>query len=549
MRAEEAPDFAKEIRPILEENCFECHGAKKQKGGLRLDRRADFLTGGDSAKAPFDAGKSADSEMVKRILSQDDDEKMPPKGARVPLEQVAKIKAWIDAGAVMADDESSAATKHWAYLKPEAKPLPEIRDPQARVRNGIDRWILARLEKESLKPSVEADPAVLLRRVSLDLTGLPPTLAEVETFLADKSPDAYGKAVARLLASPAYGERWARPWLDLARYADTRGYEKDNRRTMWPYRDWVVGALNRDLPFDQFTIAQIVGDLLPNATQHQKVATGFHRDTMTNTEGGTDDEEFRYEALVDRVNTTFGVWMGSTMACAQCHNHKYDPLLTKEYYQAMAFLNNTADSDKDNEYPTMQVFATGQRRQLDALRAKQAAAEKALAEAVNSDAFAKVRAEWERRAVPLEWTTLDPIEAGSDGAVKLLKAGENALLATGANPAKATYNVAAKTVLKGITGFRLEALADDALPGKGPVAHAIDGNAETGWAWAPQFGQPHTATFAAAQSFGDGGETTLVFTLEHTNSQWAQHVLGKSRFAVTNAPPEPRPFRRRFQRC
>ena len=565
MRAAEVPEFVKDIRPILEKNCFECHGAKKQKGGLRMDRRADFLQGGDSAKAPFEPGKGAESDMVKRILSDDDDEKMPPKGARVPPEQVAKIRAWIAAGALIADDGSGAAARHWAYEKPEARPLPKS-------GNGIDAWILARLEKEGLKPSVEADPAVWLRRVALDLTGLPPTLAEVEAFVADKSPDVFAKAVDRLLASPAYGERWARPWLDLARYADTQGYEKDNRRTMWPYRDWVIGALNRDLPFDQFTIEQIAGDLLPHATQDQKIATGFHRNTMTNTEGGTDDEEFRFEALVDRVNTTFGVWMGSTMACAQCHNHKYDPLLTREYYQAMAFLNSTADSDKDDEYPTMKAYAPGQQEKLAALLAAQRAAEKRVQDVASSPDFAKAQADWEKHAAPTEWMTLDPVGAKSDGEVKLLPAGENALLATGANPVNASYTIAAKTVLKGISGFRLEALADDALPGKGPgrseagniiltefkvtangvpvkfasagadfsqdgwpVAGAIDGKPQTGWAWGPQFGQPHTATFAAREPLGDG-EQTLVFTLEHTNSQWPRHVLGKFRLSATTGP-------------
>ena len=590
-RGAEALEFAKDIRPILEKNCFECHGEKKQKSGLRMDRRADFLRGGDSAQAPFVAGKSAESDMVKRILSDDDDEKMPPKGARVPAEQVAKIKAWIDAGALIADDGSGAAAKHWAYVKPEARPLPEIASRQSSIGNGIDRWVLARLEKEGLKPSAEADPAVLLRRVSLDLTGLPPSLAEVESFLSlasfpssrtertrrtETTPDPYEILVDTLLTSPAYGERWARPWLDLARYADTQGYEKDNRRTMWPYRDWVIGALNRDLPFDQFTIEQIAGDLLPNATQDQKIATGFHRNTMTNTEGGTDDEEFRYEALVDRVNTTFGVWMGSTMACAQCHNHKYDPFLTREYYRAMAFLNNTADSDKDDEYPTMKACAPGEQEKFAALLSAQREAEKRVQDAVASPDFAKAQAAWEKRAAPTEWTTLDPIEAKSDGDVKLLPAGENALLATGANPAKAIYTIAAKTVLKGIAGFRLEALADDALPGKGPgrseegniiltefkvsangvpvklasagadfsqdgwpVARAIDGKPETGWAWGPQFGQPHTATFATREPLN---AETLVFTLEHTNSQWPRHVLGKFRLAVTTGPLDAAPL-------
>ncbi len=571
--AADGGDFTKEVRPILEKHCFECHGEKKQKGGLRMDRRADVLRGGDAAK-PFDPGKSAESEAVKRILSDDDDEKMPPKGKRVAPEDVAKLRAWIDAGAVLPDDGSGADVKHWAYVKPVALPLPAVQQAEW-CRNGIDRWVLARLGNEHLKPSPEAERTGQLRRVSLDLTGLPPTLDEVDAFLADATPEAYEKAVDRLLASPAYGERWARPWLDLARYADTQGYEKDNRRSMWPYRDWVIGALNADLPFDRFTIEQLAGDLLPNATQAQKVATGFHRNTMTNSEGGTDNEEFRYEALVDRVNTTFGAWMGTTMACAQCHNHKYDPFLTKEYYQTMAFLDNTADADNDDESPTMKVYAPGEPERLAELLAAQRAAEKSVADAAAGADFAKAQAEWEVKAAALKtpWTPLEAVDAKSDGDVVLTKTDDGALIASGPNPAKATYTITAKTTLAGITGFRVEAVPDDSLPGKGPgrssagniiltefkvtangqpvkfasatadfsqdvwpVANAVDGDAETGWAWAPQFGKPHYAIFATPQPFSDGRELTLTFTLEHTNSTWPQHVLGKFRLSATTMP-------------
>jgi hypothetical protein len=400
-RADEV-SFEKGVRPLLEKQCFECHGEKKQKGGLRLDRKADILRGGDSNHAPFVAGKSAESEMFKRVTSGDPEEQMPPpgKGAvgareRLTSDQIALLKAWIDGGAAIPDDASMKQEKHWAYVKPVARPLPEVRDA-AWARNGIDRWVLARLEKEGMKPSAETERAVLLRRVSLDLTGLPPTLEEVDAFLADTSPTAYEKAVDRLLAAPAYGERWARPWLDLARYADTNGYEADHRRSMWPWRDWAISALNRDLPFDQFTIEQIAGDLLPDTTDDQKVATGFHRNTMTNTEGGTDDEEFRYEAVVDRVNTTFGVWMGTTMACAQCHNHKYDPFLTKEYYQFMAFLNNTADADRGDHAPTMRFVPPDQREKHGKLIATRSEAEKLAADPTVTPQFIAGQAEWEK---------------------------------------------------------------------------------------------------------------------------------------------------------
>ena len=399
----EEVSFQTGIRPLLEKQCFECHGEKKQKGGLRLDRKADILRGGDSNHAPFVAGKSGESEMFKRVTSSDPEEQMPPpgKGAagqreRLTAEQVALLKGWIDGGAAIPDDASMNQEKHWAYVKPAARALPEVKDA-AWARYGIDRWVLARLEKEGMKPSAEAEGAVLLRRVSLDLTGLPPTLEEVDAFLADASPGAYEKAVDRLLAAPAYGERWARPWLDLARYADTNGYEADFRRSLWPWRDWVIAALNRDLPFDQFTIEQIAGDLLPGATEEQKIATGFHRNTMTNTEGGVDHEEFRYEAVVDRVNTTFGVWMGTTMACAQCHNHKYDPFLTKEYYQFMAFLNNTADADRGDHEPTLRLVMSDQREKYEKLIAARRAAEKAAAEPTATPQFIAAQAEWEKR--------------------------------------------------------------------------------------------------------------------------------------------------------
>ena len=267
------------------------------------------------------------------------------KGNGFRLSRSGLLRAWIDQGAkwpAEADAIASAASTHWAYKKPERPALPKVKNA-AWPRNEIDLFVLARLEKEGLTPQPEVDRARLIRRVSLDLIGLPPTIEEVDAFLADKSPDAYDKVVDRLLSSPHYGERWARPWLDLARYADTNGYEKDSRRVMWPYRDWVINALNKNMPFDEFTIEQLAGDLLPNATLDQKIATGFHRNTMINAEGGVDPEEYRVAAVIDRVNTTATVWLGTTLGCCQCHSHKYDPFKQKDYYQFMAFFNNTAD--------------------------------------------------------------------------------------------------------------------------------------------------------------------------------------------------------------
>jgi hypothetical protein len=336
-RAERPVDFDREIRPILSEHCYACHGpdAKARKAGLRLDRKEDAFREREGGAAIVPA-RVDDSELIRRITSGDADEVMPPPKFKKPLDakQIALLRRWIAEGAKWEG--------HWSFTLPVSVPTPAVRD-RSWPRNPIDHFVLARLEAEGLHPTPEADRATLVRRASLDLTGLPPTPAEVDAFEADPAPDAYERLVDRLLASPSYGERQARPWLDEARYADTNGYEKDGGRSIWPYRDWVIGAFNRDMPFDRFTIEQIAGDLLPGATLDQRVATGFHRNTMANTEGGIDDEEFRVAAVVDRVNTTMQVWMGTTMACAQCHDHKYDPYSQKEYFRLFAFFNNTTD--------------------------------------------------------------------------------------------------------------------------------------------------------------------------------------------------------------
>jgi mono/diheme cytochrome c family protein len=450
--------FQRDIQPIFESRCYECHGPKKDKGGLRFDRKATALNGADSGKPVIIPGKSDASPLLRHVTSANPDEMMPPKGERLSAAQVALLRKWIDAGADWPED-TAREKRHWAYVHPGFPTPPETRSRKW-ARNAIDQFVLARLEQEKLKPSSEADPAVLLRRVSLDLTGLPPSLEEVDAFLADGSSEAFEKVVDRLLASPAYGERWARPWLDLARYADTQGYEKDNKRTMWPYRDWVIKALNGNLPFDQFTIEQIAGDLLPEASQEQKVATGFHRNTMTNTEGGTDNEEFRYEAVVDRINTTFAAWMGTTISCAQCHNHKYDPFTTKEYYQIMAFLNHTADADADDEKPTMKVFKPGQREELKKLRDAEKAAEKELNDAVSSLDFAQAQAAWEARVAGEQtaWEALVPTEFKSEAGATLRTNNTKSIIAEGANPTNDTYVITASAMKGRLTGIRLEAL-------------------------------------------------------------------------------------------
>ncbi len=325
--AEEKIDFARDIRPILSNACFKCHGPATQKAKLRLDNRDAAIARG--AIAP---GKQAESELFKRVLLADsDDGRMPPVGVaeRLRPDQVAKLKLWIEQGAEY--------PPHWAFVAPK-RPVPPITKHQP--HNPIDAFVFTRLEKDGLAPSQEADRATLLRRVTLDLTGLLPTPAERDAFLKDDSPRAYEKVVDRLLASPHYGERQARRWLDLARYADSNGYTIDGPRHIWAYRDWVIAALNEDMPFSQFTIEQLAGDLLPNATLQQKIATGFHRNTAFNEEGGTDAEQFRVERTVDRANTTAAVWLGLTAGCAQCHDHKYDPVSQKDYYRLYAFFDS-----------------------------------------------------------------------------------------------------------------------------------------------------------------------------------------------------------------
>ena len=337
--AAEPVRYQRDIRPILASNCFKCHGPDLKKGELDLQSFAAAtkkLASGATAIVPE---KPDSSELLRRVTTHAVDERMPPKGESLKPAQIETLKQWITQGAKYEE--------HWAYVKPEKPNLPALRSGDW-VRNAIDSFVLARLEKEGLKPSAEADKTTLIRRVTFDLTGLPPSLEEVDAFLKDASPEAYEKVVDRLLKSPHHGEHMARWWLDMARYADTNGYEKDERRTIWPYRDWVINAFNRDLPFDEFTIDQFAGDLLPSPTPEQKVATGFHRNTMVNTEGGTDDEEFRVAAVVDRLNTTMSVWMGTTISCCQCHNHKYDPFTTKEFYRLYAFLNQTADRGRSN---------------------------------------------------------------------------------------------------------------------------------------------------------------------------------------------------------
>ena len=346
--SEAAVDFARDVRPILNAHCTACHGGVKEAGEVSFIYRDKALGKGESGKPIIVPGDPDASEMMARILSTDPDEIMPKPehGPRLPDGEIAVLRQWIEEGAEWGE--------HWSFVAPREYPAPAVKDA-AWPRNDIDRFLLARLEREGLRPAKEADKAALLRRVSLDLTGLPPSTAELDAFLADPAPDAYERQVDRLLASPRFGERWASVWMDLARYADSEGLGLDKRRDVWKYRDWLVSAFNRDLPYDRFTVEQLAGDLIPGASLDQRIATTFHRLTQANNEGGTDDEEFRVTAVMDRVATTWEVWQGVTMGCVQCHSHPYDPIAHDEYYDFMAYFNQAADNDVPENHPLLRV--------------------------------------------------------------------------------------------------------------------------------------------------------------------------------------------------
>ncbi|HEV3167428.1 MAG TPA: PSD1 and planctomycete cytochrome C domain-containing protein, partial [Isosphaeraceae bacterium] len=565
-------------------NCYECHGPAKHKGSLRLDRKAEALKGGASGEA-FEAGKSSESLLIEYVAGVDPDMVMPPKGDRLSAEQIGLLRAWIDQGAVWPEDADAKAAladrtgqSHWAF-QPAQRPAPPPVKHSAAVRNPIDAFVVAKIEAEGIEPSPEADRATLIRRLSLDLLGLPPKPEEVEQFLNDKAPDAYERLVDRLLASPHFGERWGRHWLDLARYADSDGYEKDMPRpNAWRYRDWVIDAINRDLPFDQFTIEQLAGDLLPHASLDQKTATGFHRNTLTNREGGVDQEEFRVAAIIDRVNTTGSVWLGLTVGCAQCHNHKYDPVLQSEFYGLFAFFNNADELDLSAPLADEQHEYEKAKKVFDAEHAPLLSALDTYDKAVRPAR----QAEWERsvKLPSSRWAVLEPMKLASAAGATLTKQSDGSVLASITNPPADTYTLKANTELTGISAFRVEVLPDASLPSKGPgrVGHgnfvlsefrvaaeardhrdggepqpvrlqnasadfeqdeypaiaAIDGDIKTGWAISPQLGRRHVAAFETVEDVGFSGGTSLTFTLEQQHGQ--QHTIGKLRISAIVAP-------------
>ena len=427
----EEVDYVKDVRPILRENCVKCHGAEKREGGLRLDIKKWVFEGGDSG-AVLNLEKPEESELIYRVETDDEDDIMPPKGEHLSKAQVEVLKKWIAGGAVWPDgvDDKEEELDLWSF-----KPVKEPLLPKRPETHPIDKFVRARLEQEKLAFSPKADRNTLLRRLSLDLTGLPPSLELQNQFLADQSSNAYEKMVDHLLASPHFGEKWAMSWLDSARYADSDGYEKDTPRPhAWRWRNWVIDAINRDLPFDEFTVQQLAGDLLPGATQLVTQATGFHRNTLTNREGGVDREEFRVKSVVDRTNTTFSVWMGLTVGCAQCHTHKYDPITQKEYYQLYSFFNNANEKDlkADADAPAMKDY-----------EAKLAVHEKKLKDL--EEKFEKAKPDIQKRLIQWEQEQLQNLKDiwKSLESHSVKKEGDNVLVLTG------------KTQLDKVTGIQV----------------------------------------------------------------------------------------------
>ena len=493
-------DFGSEVYPIFEQNCQVCHGAGQQLGEFRLDSKAVALRGGVSGPniVPGDAEQSP---LFQRIAGIGTLNAMPLTGERLSTDNIALIKRWIDQGASWPDHVGVATeqvTQHWAY-EPAVRPVPPTVRQTDAVRNPIDSFVLARLEKEGLSFEPEAPRETLVRRVSLDLRGLPPSIEEVDRFVRDTRPDSYARLIDRMLKSPHFGEHWAGYWLDLARYADTNGYESDEPRTMWAYRDWVIDAFNRNLPFDRFTTEQLAGDLLPDPTVDQIVATGFHRNTMLNNEAGAKNDEFYDAAVKDRVDTTATVWLGSTVGCAQCHDHKYDPFKQSEYYNLYAIFNNTADSAIKIS-SEMEVF-TGDKQELHRRTAEVDAA-KLILDTQTAELDESQRA-WEARTVPdlanwqEAWRVLQPSEATVVGGANLQVLSDGSVLAGEPGGNRNVYELTFEPEPRALTGLRIEALPHESLPASGPGRGKGGTFSLTGVeaeAWTPSRQTMHAAT-------------------------------------------------------
>lgn len=455
-------DFLRDIQPIFEQNCYRCHGPGVQMSALRLDSKQAAFAGGASGKVIV-PGKASDSALYRRVAGIGDQARMPMGSKPLESAQIQAIQAWIDQGAewIDAGPVKTEPHKHWAFIPPKRPPVPNVKN-RAWVRNPIDAFVLARLEKEGLRPSSEADRTTVLRRLSLDLIGLPPTPQEVDAFLTDKSKNAYEKQVERLLKSPHYGEKWGRQWLDAARYADSNGFEKDVPRDVWFYRDWVINALNKDMPYNEFIIEQIGGDMLPGATQDQIVATGFLRNSMLNEEGGVDPEQFRMEAMYDRMDAIGKGILGITIQCAQCHNHKYDPLKQEEYYRIFAFLNDCDEARIGAYTPQEQMKRAEIFRETREIEAQ--------LQHRNPD-WQEQMAKWEDQVKggQPEWTVVHPeVDDMSTGGEKLLRMKDESFLKQGYAPNQQKLKLTVKTDVQNIRAFRLELLTDSNLPMGGP---------------------------------------------------------------------------------
>jgi dsRNA-specific ribonuclease len=579
-----AVSYEKHVLPILKQHCYKCHDSKKATADFRIDVRSLANKGGESGAKGLMPGKANESELYKRITSADENTVMPPKK---PLhkEQAEVIRKWIDGGAAWPDSLANETTKkHWAFEPPTRPTPPKTESP---TRTPIDAFVVQRLEKEGLKPSTEADKVTLVRRLYLDSLGLPPTPQQVDAFVTDTSANAYEKLVDQLLASPHYGERWGRLWLDAARYADSDGYEKDKPRFVWFYRDWVINALNKDLPYNDFVIDQIAGDLRPNATQDQLVATGFLRNSMINEEGGIDPEQFRMEAMFDRMDAIGKSVLGLTIGCAQCHTHKYDPLTHAEYYKMFAYLNNAHESN-------VAVYTSADlQKRADILQRVKAIDEELKHK--TPDWKAKLQ-EWVAKQPKPTWDIIRP-ELDTSGGQKHTLLPDGSVFASGYAPTKHTTSFTGPTQLKTITGGRLELLNDANLPrngpgrsiyglfgltefrvdvnGKavkivkavadansverpleaefddnskrkrivGPIGFAIDGKDET--AWSPDIGWgrsngPHEAVFTFEKPIEVPAGAKVTFHLVQNHGGWnsddnQNNNIGRFRLSVTDA--------------
>ncbi|MFM7515734.1 MAG: PSD1 and planctomycete cytochrome C domain-containing protein, partial [Pirellula sp.] len=464
----ESVAFNRDIRPILSEHCFQCHGpdAQQRQGSLRFDLHQDALLAGDSGKTAILPGQSQQSEVWARIHSTDPDTVMPPTQTGKPLSQRQKdlLAKWIDQGANYQG--------HWAFIPPirPAVPLPNL---ASTYPNPIDRFLLDKLQSHGYGFSNRAAKETLLRRVTLDLIGLPPTIQEIDAFLADQSPDAYEKVVDRLLQSPHYGERMAIAWLDLARYADSNGFQIDSSRQQWPWRDWVIDAFNSNMPYDQFTIEQLAGDMLPEATLSQKVASGFNRNHRLNGEGGIIAEEWRVETVIDRVETTGMTWLGLTLNCCRCHDHKYDPITQKEFYSLFSYFNNVTESGtlQGESRNTEPVISVPTPEHLSELKNHEAQIQRAQESLTQAEAnIAQLMGPWEeefKQTIATSkptWNTLDPMSVQARSKAVFAKQPDGSYLASGENPTHDVYQIDSKIASGPLTGILLECFPDPTLP-------------------------------------------------------------------------------------